>query len=164
MGRLKGYRKRFCIHGHDTFICGRYAGNCKICTIISTNKWDKEHPEKAVESTCRSAKRHPETERKWLKTNPEYHKKYQRKWYKINAKKDYVAQTKHKLKRLKRVPKFGQEGIFDFYQNCPIGYEVDHYYPLNGKEGSGLHVIWNLRYLKARKNRIKSNKWPKDNK
>ena len=37
--------------------------------------------------------------------------------------------------------------IEEFYNNCPIGYHVDHIYPLQGKEISGLHVLSNLQYL-----------------
>jgi hypothetical protein len=39
--------------------------------------------------------------------------------------------------------------IKEFYSKCPIGYEVDHIIPLNGKNVSGLHTITNLQYLKV---------------
>jgi len=49
--------------------------------------------------------------------------------------------------------------IKQFYLNRPIGYEVDHIIPLCGENVSGLHVLKNLQYLPAEKNRIKNKKF-----
>jgi len=67
------------------------------------------------------------------------------------------ANAKYKLSFKQRVPKWGQEGIKEFYKNCPKDNHVDHDIPLNGKYVSGLHVLANLRYLPARDNLIKRN-------
>lgn len=49
--------------------------------------------------------------------------------------------------------------IKEVYSNCPIGMEVDHIVPLNGKNVSGLHVEYNLQYLSPYDNHAKNNKF-----
>lgn len=58
-----------------------------------------------------------------------------------------------------QTPKWANlETIDEFYKNRPIGYHVDHMYPLNSDWVCGLHVIENMQYLLAADNLSKSNK------
>jgi hypothetical protein len=41
-----------------------------------------------------------------------------------------------------------------------IKHEVDHIYPIQGKDSCGLHVYWNLRIITATENRSKKNSIP----
>lgn len=65
----------------------------------------------------------------------------------------------YQAKKRTRTPGWGQEGILQFYQNCPQDCHVDHIIPLNGENVSGLHVINNLQYLSKFDNMSKGNKF-----
>lgn len=47
----------------------------------------------------------------------------------------------------------------EFYANCPEGYEVDHWAPLQSDKVCGLHTLENLQYLTIADNRAKYNKF-----
>lgn len=67
-------------------------------------------------------------------------------------------QSNYRAKKAqRRVSWSDSESIKLFYNNCPVGYHVDHIIPLNGKTVSGLHVINNLQYLPAAENIRKRN-------
>jgi 5-methylcytosine-specific restriction endonuclease McrA len=52
-------------------------------------------------------------------------------------------------------PDADRAAIKEFYNNCPLGYEVDHIIPISK---GGLHILENLQYLTIQENRQKSNK------
>lgn len=72
----------------------------------------------------------------------------------------YAYARKTGLKRKLRIPAWADTAKIDeMYRNKPVGYEIDHVIPLNGKYVSGLHVESNLQYLPKEENRLKSNKF-----
>ena len=67
--------------------------------------------------------------------------------------------AKRRAAKLNATPKFANlNKIKKIYKNCPKGYHVDHIIPLQGENVCGLHVEWNLQYLKPFDNISKSNK------
>lgn len=96
---------------------------------------------------------------KHYQDNIEYNREYKRKYRKENPEVHRTANAKRKAALLQAIPKFADlNKIKEIYKNCPIGYEVDHIIPLQGKIVSGLHVETNLQYLPIKENRSKGNK------
>jgi hypothetical protein len=84
----------------------------------------------------------------------------------IRKKKALEKNKRRKFTEEKAMPTWlspeDRQKIKDIYKNCPPGYEVDHIYPINGKNSCGLHVPANLQYLTIAENRRKSNKDPEE--
>lgn len=99
----------------------------------------------------------------WRAENKAYAKIYGAKYRALNPGKELAKNRKYALAKRNAVPiwltKQQINEMTRIYENCPVGYEVDHIVPLQGKNVKGLHVPWNLQYLTISENRKKSNKY-----
>jgi len=88
-------------------------------------------------------------------------KKDKSKQKRIPSWRDTAMSARQRAKRLLRFPDWADEkAIYEIYENCPEGHDVDHIVPLLGKKVSGLHIPENLQYLPSYINRyVKTNKW-----
>lgn len=154
--------KRFCPKGHDTFKAGRTVWNrCRRCHNATQKKWRKAHPQETYESSRDWQQKHRklinQRKRKRYAARREEFTVYRQKYRKQNRGSYVESNRRLQLTKLHRVPNFGQEGIKEFYRNCPKGMEVDHIIPIHNECVSGLHVIWNLQYLTPEENNRKNN-------
>lgn len=95
----------------------------------------------------------------WYAKNKNYHEQYL-----IDNRASFNARNaKRRALLLKRTVQWSDElAILKFYEDCPKGHHVDHYYPLQGENVCGLHVLDNLQYLTAEANLSKGNKLPEE--
>jgi hypothetical protein len=143
---MPALKQRYCLRGHDTAVVGRSASyKCRQC--------EKERHIANREVICA-------TTRLWQKKNPERFREKTRRWKHSHPAQVLATTRNRQCAKLHRTPTFGQSGIANFYRRCPPGMTVDHIYPLQGKEVSGLHVVWNLQYLSPIDNSKKGNKMP----
>lgn len=84
-------------------------------------------------------------------------------WRKNNPERVRAYKAKRRAVKLERIPPWADlKAIRVFYEACPKGHHVDHYYPLRSETCSGLHVLENLRHIPASENLSKGNKMPEE--
>lgn len=157
-----------------------YRNECKECIKNNVKKWSKNNKDyikaKRKEYYKKNSERIKNKVKKWRKDNPEkaklldkikhektpsFIKKARAKKYRqtyperMNARSSIYRRRKRKSK----LYYLHSKDIYEFYKNCPDGYEVDHIIPISNKMISGLHVPWNLQYLSISENKKKSNKF-----
>jgi len=119
---------------------------------LRKNQWYIDNKELAISRAKEHYKENTELRKQQvmenIKRNPDKYRAIQR-----------IAQAKRRSSKLNATVVWANlEKIKEIYMGCPIGYEVDHIIPLQGKIVSGLHIENNLQYLTIKENRMKSNK------
>ena len=132
----------------------KYCSKCKILKSKTEFNKDSNNSDQ-LSFWCRECAK--------IRSSANYHenKEYFDNYYKSNRKEYRARAAKRRASLLQRTPKWSEEDeIREFYKNCPTGFHVDHFYPLQGETVSGLHVLGNLQYLEISKNLSKGNKHP----
>lgn len=124
---------------------GKTRRQCKQCFLEVGNTWRRANPDKIKPPVGEAYIKKLESARRWREANLAY---------------DAARAQAYRTRKLNQMPPWADaEVIFQFYDNCPEGYHVDHIVPLKGKTVRGFHVIENLQYLPARENIRKGNRY-----
>lgn len=155
--------QQFCKKGHDTHIVGRIQGRCKECSRENLRKLREDIKEgireiKHRSNICRKGHDIAIVGRRPYGTCIECQRLQREKRKELFPDELALHMIKISAKRRLRIVPWGQEGMREFYGNCPEGMEGDHIIPLLGRKVSGLHVRWNLQYLTRPENTSKNNR------
>ena len=152
-------------------------GDCADCSKARTKRWSDKHRERKRAFDREYRKANPEKiksyqkkwaennvekmrakKKAWAKANAEKVKAIQKAWQKRNRRKVTAYSNKRRAAKLKATPAWADlKKIEEIYLNCPPGYHIDHYFPLQSPIMCGLHIESNLRYLPAKENLSKGN-------
>lgn len=148
LGLKRYFTGKPCKHGH---VSERHVtGGCVVCANLDQRRYYSRNPEKYMGLTVA-----------YREANREATNAIQRNYYARHAHVIRPQAAEVRAKRMARIPAWSERDLIsEFYANCPSGHEVDHFYPLQGKTVSGLHVLANLQYLTTFENRSKHNKVP----
>lgn len=147
----------------------RYTNNKEEC-LAQAKRWVERNREKVrgIKQAYRERNRDAENAYHFVRRHfkPELVKGIQDKYRRENLGIYAAAAAKRRASLLQATPSWADfEAIQLFYSlaSCfteatGIPHEVDHFYPLQGEEVSGLHVPANLRVITRTDNRSKSNK------
>jgi hypothetical protein len=138
-------------HKIKAFSRAYYLSNSKKIKA-NVKQWANDNPDRVKENAQRT-----------YKLNPERTKAQAKAWSKANPGKVRATLARNRKRRkLAKIPlsEANEAWLVQIYAQCPPSCQVDHIYPINGKNTCGLHVPWNLQYLTPAANREKSNKLP----
>ncbi len=98
--------------------------------------------------------------KEYYKNNTEKCNKASKEYYSLNKPYFIARNARRRASEKNATPYWSEtEEIQKFYDNRPEGYHVDHWIPLINDSVCGLHVLANLRYMVAKDNMSKSNKF-----
>lgn len=147
-------------------------GMCIICKMQKDNEIRKKRFKKDLEYRERVRKYAREKWHKLSDENKEKRYKYMRKYYSSPEQKTkgLARVNRRRAIKINATPEWSDKKICEsiYFQariiskKTGVRHCVDHYYPLQGKHVSGLHVPANLKIIPSKENHKKSNKMPED--
>lgn len=165
-GKLKAFPKFWKSKLHED----GYVSSCKDCNNERRRNSYAENPDPTLARNKVYADSHKKEIAEYLakygKDNREslrgYHRDWSQEWRDKSPGKAAAKTQFYNASKLQQSPKWLTKEqlaeIGKIYANCPKGYHVDHILPLRGKDVRGLHVPWNLQYLRASENKSKGNR------
>jgi len=137
---------------------------CKSCTLANNKKWSSQNKEKHKELVKKWESENKDKRKKIYDRYRENHPEKVRKFTKVWRDNNKPLIAHHAAKRRADIksatPKWvDDEELKYIYENCPVGYHVDHIIPLKNEIICGLHIPDNLQYLAAIDNHRKKNKF-----
>lgn len=116
--------------------------------VKNSDTWDN------LQGTCRDCK--AEHRKHFTENNPQYASEHY-----INNQAQYKENAaRYRVCKEQATPIWAnREQILRIYKDCPIGFNVDHIYPLQSSWVCGLHVESNLQYLQQEENLKKGNRF-----
>jgi len=140
-----------------------YRRKCKDCQSKLNKAYRLANPERmrANRKAWRNAnpERNKAINETWRNANRKKIQATSKAWKKTNRKKVRAHTARRRAAKLQATPAWADlKKIEKIYLNCPPGYQVDHYFPLQSPIMCGLHVENNLQYLPAKENISKGNR------
>ena len=149
--RMKDGRQRACIICQKAY-CKEYSKVNSEKLRLRSAEWHKNNPEKAAAKS-----------RLWVELNPEKAAANNKAWGRANPDKIRIKNAKRYIAKKQRTMAWSDlEAIEAIYAKARhltkvtgVTHEVDHYYPLQGKLVSGLHVETNIQVITRHANSVK---------
>jgi hypothetical protein len=150
---------------------------CKECRARQNLAWHHNNPTRAKQNRSKYYASHIQKEKlqakTWRDANYEQHHLNNKIWKKLNPSKNAKNSSAKRAKKLQATPSWltaiHHAQIQEMYDvavaktiQTGIKHHVDHIFPLQGKNFSGLHAPWNLQVIPELDNISKKNKFPKE--
>ena len=150
---------------------------CKECRAKQNLKWHQENTIRAKTNRAKYYASHLEQEKlqaqNWREENRDRHSLNNKLWKKLNPSMNTKNSSAKRAKKLQATPNWltaiHHAQIQEIYDvaaaitvQTGIKHHVDHIFPLQGVNFSGLHVPWNLQVIPEFDNLSKKNRFPRE--
>lgn len=144
-----------------------YADNRELTLKRNKINWNRWYTQQD------NRQRHNTQAMEWQQTHREHTRAARKRWREKNPHKYALYEGQRRATKMQRTPSWfapsDQTKIEELYQQAQhltektgVKHVVDHYYPLQGENVSGLHHPANLQVISEAENASKSNKHPED--
>lgn len=161
-GKVRYFTGKVCRHGHleERFTLD---ARCLGCARDHSAKSRAKHVDARRLADREYARAHSDKRAAYIRSYYEANRSHMlsanREWCVNNPDQRRAHHRRYYAAKVRATPAWADMAAIEaFYAARPVGMEVDHIIPLQGKNVSGLHVHWNLQYLTPAENAAKGNK------